>query len=254
MKKKAALLRVGIDKGCGGILSPLFDDGTFELIWIPEYYNQKNKKGIVEKRTYATTRGMQGKFLIDYFPEGSNREKHRDCPIHVDPEFKTFTYGDPHKAKGTLMEMEAGSYLIFYAGLQPVDKTNEDGLYLIGYFEIEETKRVTSIKEADEVKKKFKNNFHVMQEAIFKRDVTKPENGGLKLVKGNKNSRLLKYAVKISVKKKYKTIKTPTDLLDPKLYKIFGDFNGKVSLRRNPTRWIDEKYVEKAIEFVKGLR
>jgi len=251
---KAALLRVGIDKGCGGILSPLFNDGTFELIWIPEYYNKKNKNGIVEKRTYATMKGRKGKYLIDYFPEGANKEKHKDCPIHVDPEFETFTYGDPHVGKGTLIKLEKGDYLIFYAGLKPVDKTKEDGLYIIGYFEIEETKRVTSINEADEVKKKFKNNFHVLHNLILERDVTKEKNKGLKLIKGTKRSRLLKHAVKISVKKKYKTIKSPTDVLDPKFYKVFGDFDGKVSLRRNPTRWVKDEYVEKAIEFVKGLK
>jgi len=34
--RKAVLLRVGIDSGCGGIQSPLFDDGTFEFVCIPD--------------------------------------------------------------------------------------------------------------------------------------------------------------------------------------------------------------------------
>ena len=33
---KALLLRVGIDKGCGGTLAPIFDDGSFEFVPIPE--------------------------------------------------------------------------------------------------------------------------------------------------------------------------------------------------------------------------
>lgn len=84
--RKAAFLRVGIDKGCGGILSPIFKDNTFELICIPEYYNRKNEKNINEKRTYSNTRGKYGKYLIDYFPKGAKKENHRDCIIHVDPE------------------------------------------------------------------------------------------------------------------------------------------------------------------------
>ena len=32
----ALLLRVGIDKGCGGTLAPIFDDGSFEFVPIPE--------------------------------------------------------------------------------------------------------------------------------------------------------------------------------------------------------------------------
>jgi hypothetical protein len=33
---KALLLRVGIDKGCGGTLAPILDDGSFEFVPIPE--------------------------------------------------------------------------------------------------------------------------------------------------------------------------------------------------------------------------
>jgi hypothetical protein len=35
---KALLLRVGIDKGSGGIYGPIFDDGSFEFVPIPETY------------------------------------------------------------------------------------------------------------------------------------------------------------------------------------------------------------------------
>jgi hypothetical protein len=34
--RKILLLRVGIDMGCGGTLGPIFQDGTFEYVPIPE--------------------------------------------------------------------------------------------------------------------------------------------------------------------------------------------------------------------------
>ncbi len=36
MNAKALLLRVGLDRGTGGALGPIYPDGTFEYIPIPE--------------------------------------------------------------------------------------------------------------------------------------------------------------------------------------------------------------------------
>ena len=45
---KCFLLRVGIDKGFGGCPAPIFEDGTFEYVPIPEI------NVTTEKRVYAT--------------------------------------------------------------------------------------------------------------------------------------------------------------------------------------------------------
>lgn len=149
--------------------------------------------------------------------------------------------------------MNKGDYIIFYAGLRPYDD-EKDGLYIVGYFEIEKAIKVNNLKESEAIKKEFRNNFHVMHDLILKRDVSKEKNKGLKLIKGTKNSRLLNKAFKISVKEIYKNIKHPTDILNPELYDTFGNFNGKVSLRRNPIRWIEKDFVEKTISFIKKLK
>jgi hypothetical protein len=62
---KVAILRVGIDSGCGGIQGPLFQDGTFEFIPIPKYGTDIENTG---EPTYGNTKGKYGKPLIDYFP------------------------------------------------------------------------------------------------------------------------------------------------------------------------------------------
>src|SRR5450755_1448533 len=94
---QVVLLRVGIDTGSGGILGPLFRDGSFEFIPIPDRFRVKG----VDKRTYGNVHGAGGRPLIDYFPK-ARRERLFDQSIHFDPEFETFTYGDPTPLKASL--------------------------------------------------------------------------------------------------------------------------------------------------------
>jgi len=77
------LLRVGMDRGAGGALGPIFDDGTFEYIPIPESEEALNE------RTYATLVGSHGLPLAKFLP----RRLARVHP-HVDPDFTSMTYGD----------------------------------------------------------------------------------------------------------------------------------------------------------------
>lgn len=67
---KAMLLRVGIDKGAGGALGPIFEDGSFEYVPIPE-----DDPESIEDRTYKNTIGRAGKPLSTYLPKGIKIEK-----------------------------------------------------------------------------------------------------------------------------------------------------------------------------------
>ena len=49
---KMVLLRVGIDSGCGGIQGPLFANGSFELVPIPDTH-------CVGAATYGNTRDRE---------------------------------------------------------------------------------------------------------------------------------------------------------------------------------------------------
>lgn len=49
--RKALLLRVGMDRGTGGGLGPIFRDATFEYVPIPE------QGSTLDRRTYATLQG-----------------------------------------------------------------------------------------------------------------------------------------------------------------------------------------------------
>ena len=231
------LLRVGIDKGCGGMNGPLFRDGSFEFIPIPDDSG-------VDKRTYGNTFGRRGRKLVEYFPK-SRQLNMQNQAMHVDPEFATFTYGDPTSLKAGLRRLERGDILAFYAGLRRWDFDSSDALYLIGYFEVVIAGKAMEFR-THELKRLFRANFHVRHRSVFQRD-----KADLVLVKGSPNSRLLERAVLISsVGRDCRG--RPLHVLSPKMRKIFGDFGGKISIQRSPPRWVEARYIEHASEFVRS--
>ncbi len=233
------LLRVGIDSGRGGIQGPLFEDESFEFIPIDDRRGDS-------LQTYGNTKGVHGRKLIEYFPSRL-KDKVRNQSIHSDPEFRTFTYGDPTRPKRGLRSLRPGSLLVFYAGLENWPQRTGAGLYIIGYFEVAKAGLATDFSPA-ELAKDFGRNFHVHHRNVLRRQKTE-----LVLVKGGERSRLLKKAVLISAMGK--DIKDrPLKVLSPAMRKIFSDFDGHVSIQRSPPRWVRPGFVEKAAEFVRSLR
>jgi Nucleotide modification associated domain 3 len=239
---QVVLLRVGIDTGSGGIHGPLFADGSFEYIPIPDGFKGKG----VEKRTYGNTSGRKGRRLADYFPE-SRREKVFGQSIHFDPEFETFTYGDPASPKGKLRELREGSLLVFYAGLKGWDFHCPPALYIVGFFWVARAGLASSFGRKEQAEM-FQENFHVMH-----RDVFKDQKDRLVLVKGNSKSRLLKKAVKISSVGTDKDGR-PLHRLSPEMQSVFGGFEGHTGIQRCPPRWVSPEFVERAAQFVSALR
>ena len=110
-------------------------------------------------------------------------------PMHVDPEFETFTSrrSELRRREG-LRHPTKNDLLIFYAGLEGFDFESAPALYIIGYFELELAGLATSFSTA-EIAKHFANNFHVHHRSLFAQ-----QKNELVLVKGSKRSRLLKKA------------------------------------------------------------
>lgn len=243
--RKAVLLRVGVDSKCGGIQGPLFKDGSFEFICIPD-----NKQVSVHK--YGTCIGKNGRPHSEYFPR-SKREKVALQHVHFDPEFETFTYGDPTPPKRSLRTLTKGDFLIFYCGLQGWDDAMgwnlkpPPSLYIVGYFEVE-TAGIASEFSPTMLKTTFAKNFHVRYPSVLA--VQRPK---LVLVKGGPGSRLLKKAHPIS-SEGVDRAGQPLKVLSPAMRTIFGDFGGHVSIQRSPPRWVDGEFVEKAIKYVEKLK
>lgn len=139
---RAVAVNVGANTNEPGVRGPLFPDGSFEFVPIPE---TEPTDGAV-----PTYRDLD--LRVD-LPAGA-----LDRPVHLDPEFaeyprcERYTYGDPHGVKARpLLELSAGDWALFYATLAPRDESGtpvdgtEDhpdwvvpdwGAYLVGGFEL----------------------------------------------------------------------------------------------------------------------
>jgi hypothetical protein len=236
---QVVLLRVGIDTGCGGIHGALFKDGSFEYIPIPDNSG-------VDKRTYGNTKGRYGRFLIDYFPN-SRSERIFTQAIHYDPEFKTYTYGDPTTPKTSLRRLVEGDLLVFYAGLKGWDFECKPALYIIGYFEVARAGVATRFANS-ELRRLFGNNFHVMHP-----NVLADQRDRLVLVKGGAGSKLLQKPVRISWPGKNSNGCRLHHLSKP-MRGIFGNFDGHTSIERSPPRWVFPEFTARAAKFVRSLK
>lgn len=217
---------------------PLFRDGTFEFIPIPD-------DRMLHSRTYGNTLGRSGRPFVEFFPTG-RQQRMATQPMHVDPEFETFTYGDPTPPKRGLRHLAKSDLLIFYAGLEGFNFDSPPALYIIGYFEVELADLATEFSDAA-IRRNFATNFHVRHRALFEQQKRE-----LVLVKGGEGSRLLKKAHLLS-----ETVtvpgKAPLKKITAPMRKIFGEFGGRHSFQRSPTRWVESPFVSAAAQFVCSL-
>ena len=234
---KLALLRVGIDSGSGGAQGPLFRDGSFEFIPIPD------NSGI-DPRTYGNTLGTSGRPLLEFLPKRL-QPRLASQAMHSDPEFNTFTYGDPTSPKAGLKWLERDDILAFYAGLEGWDFDVAKALYLIGYFVVEVAGLARELSP-EAIQYQFAENYHVRHRSVFE-----AQRDRLVLVKGGAGSRLLKRAVCIS-----SPAESPPGhmILSKEMRRHFGDLNGKFDITRSPTRWVTPEYVLPARNFLVSLQ
>ncbi|MCE5215089.1 MAG: hypothetical protein LLF83_10280 [Methanobacterium sp.] len=222
---KAMLLRVGIDKGSGGCLAPIFQDGSFEYIPIPETEETK------EIKTFKNTQGVKNKPFAAYIPE-----KIHELPIHFDPEFETFTYGDATSKRKSLLKLDENDLLVFYAGLEPyMNNKFSSALYIIGYFKVKEIIDFNKLEtqEIIQYSKKYSNNAHIKRINGFE---------NLVIIAGDKKSKILDKAILISEPKLNK-LGRPYHAVSPVMEKLLGI---KGSIQRSiPPRFIeDPSYLE----------
>lgn len=154
---EALLLRVGIDTGTGGGHGPLFSDGRFEYVPIPE------SRRTAESRTYADLTGRYGETLTTYVPHLADRVPHHD------PEFTTYTYGDVGRIKcSQLARLAEDDLLVFYAGLEPVEESGPPRLYAIGYFTVAATADLEAMDERGRARvcDRLPRNAHVKRTAL----------------------------------------------------------------------------------------
>lgn len=228
---KGLLLRVGIDTGSGGCLAPIFVDGSFEFIPIPE------TRVTSEKKVYANMKGRSGRPITDFIPK-----KIKYSQPHFDPEFNTYTYGDPTRTKrNQLSKLNPGDLLIFYAGLKPADRKEKPRLYVIGYFDILEIYDFQKISKLDypSVFKKLKNNAHAKRYFKMKEMNIEFLESNLVIAKGNpKRSKLIAKALQLG------------DSNGNMLKELLQIFGYKGSLVRAVGHWIEKEYIQEVKEWL----
>jgi Nucleotide modification associated domain 3 len=220
---KILLLRVGIDKGCGGTLGPIFPDGMFEYVSIPESPERVTTRSLY----YRDLPARGGGSLAQYVPP-----RLRNAAAHNDPEFETFTYGDPTRNKrGQLLRLEHGDLLVFYAGLWPDGFQAANRLYVIGYFTVESVVSIEANAPWPPT-----NIPHLQGNAHFRRDRLDP---GLVVVRGNAHaSKLLERAIAISDEAQFATPETEERL------------GVRGSLKRAIGRWVPSERIADAVDWI----
>jgi hypothetical protein len=137
---RAVAINVGANTNAPGFRGPVYPDGTFEFVPIPETEPTDERPP-----TYGD--------LELSLPLPADV---RDTPVHLDPEFReypggeAYTYGDPWGVKARpLLDLSAGDYALFYATLAPRNRAGDRGLaghpdwttpewgaYLVGEFRL----------------------------------------------------------------------------------------------------------------------
>lgn len=207
--RKALLLRVGIDRGTGGTLAPIFADGRFKYVPIPEEGPTRCPY------IFAILPVRRGNSLAAFLPRRiAGRHP------HADPDFDTFTYGDaaPRKRR-QLLRLAPGDLLVFYAGLTPWSAEDIPRLFVIGWLAVKEVHDLGApqIRTDPELRRRFGNTAH------FLRDPPDPQ---LALVEGEPHgSRFLWHALPLG------------DGADRLLHDL-APFGYRGSLRRAVGHWL----------------
>jgi len=94
----AYLLRVGVDltENGGFFHGPVFDDGSFEYIPIPEWEADSSYcKTVYGEFTYGNTVGRYRRHAFaDYIQDKKDKKLLQNTHVHIDPDFRNHTYGD----------------------------------------------------------------------------------------------------------------------------------------------------------------
>jgi hypothetical protein len=215
-----------MDLGFGG-LGPLFADGRFEYVPIPENPQRTSSRSLCFSDICARSGGTIERFVPPRYRAG---------PAHYDPEFDTFTYGDPTRNKRTqLLRLARNDILVFYAGLRPPPERRGSRLYVIGYFTVQNIHDVRTLKPWPPPALK-----HLWANAHFRR--SKPE-VGLVVVEGSRhNSRLLERAVALS---------DEHQRVSPEMERRLG-LTGSV-MRAGAGRWVPATHVAGVERWLRSL-
>lgn len=157
---KIFLVNVGANRS-HPFSSPIFQDGSFEFIPIPEAKPGPHSVRYCDLRSYRDPKND----LLSFVPP-----RYHKVPCHNDPEFVTFTYGDLCQSKPGafgLKKAEPHDFLFFLARLVPWRDgrfvQQRAGFYLIGFLEIEHVVKGLFRRPRGKFLARVRRNAHVIR-------------------------------------------------------------------------------------------
>ncbi|GKZ13164.1 hypothetical protein [Haladaptatus sp. T7] len=160
---RAVAINVAANTNQPGVRGPIFPDGRFEYLPIPE--SEPTARSVPTYADLDTTVEL---------PSGAG-----ELPVHLDPEFaeypccERYTYGDPFGVKARpLLSLTAGDYVFFYATLSTAGEPKREwiapewGTYIIGQFRLARDP-ISGAEFAElpaETRATFENNAHLKRE------------------------------------------------------------------------------------------
>ncbi|GAA0225832.1 hypothetical protein ACFFQF_10525 [Haladaptatus pallidirubidus] len=169
---RAVAINVAANTNQPGVRGPVFSDGSFEYVPIPE--PEPTSRDVP---TYADLG------LSVELPNGAD-----ELPVHLDPEFaeypccERYTYGDPFGVKARpLLELDEDDYVFFYATLSTAEESERRvgeskhewiapdwGAYIIGQFRLarEPISGAEFAELGEGTQEVFANNAHLKREAF----------------------------------------------------------------------------------------
>ncbi len=143
-----------------GFASPLFHDGTFEFLSIPEDRDLTGPQVVRYRDLRSHNLPEMG--VLDFVPQ-----RLWNWPAHNDPEFDTYTYGDNCETSpraSSLRRMDPGDLLFFLARLvawMDGGPTKRYGFYLVGVLEVAEVLRDVRSRPSRAALDRFGANAHL---------------------------------------------------------------------------------------------
>lgn len=183
------LVGVGADTVNASTCPPVFEDGTFEYIPIPEQYES------TESATFASEGFSEYLDYIIY--DGKRTDDFDEVSLHHDPNFDALTFGDPGKSRKGLLSLQEGDVLAFYSGLTPPNQDRPKHRYLIGYFSVESVIDFNSLDETavDRAIEQNSENAHIKR---YLASNTDRHLSDLVIVRGQKPGTILENGIKLS--------------------------------------------------------
>lgn len=183
------LVGVATDSDNTSNCPPIFENGSFEYIPIPEQY----------ETTETATFQSEGfdEYLTHVVHSGQETTAFDEVPIHHDPNFESLTFGDPGKSRSNLLSLQEDDVLGFYSGLTPPGQFRPKHRYLIGYFVVDSVVDFNSLDKTklEEIAEKNRDNAHIKR---FAASENRRHLSELVIVRGKRPGGLLDRAIKLS--------------------------------------------------------